>query len=145
MSKLDFFNKEQEDSIVHAIQEAEKNTSGEIRVHIDDSFKGKDVMKHAISIFEMLKMSETKARNGVLFYLATQTNQFVVLGDIGINKVVPTNFWESTKEKVINKFKQGEFTEGLTEGIKEAGEQLKTYFVYQSNDVNELPDEISKR
>ena len=89
-------------------------------------------------------MSETKARNGVLFYLSTQSKQFVVLGDIGINKVVPTDFWESTKEKVINKFKQGEFTEGLIAGIKEAGAELKTYFTYQNDDVNELPDEISK-
>ena len=89
-------------------------------------------------------MYETEARNGVLFYVATEAKQFVVLGDDGINKVVPPNFWETTKNKVINQFKKGQFAQGLVDGIQEAGAQLKTYFKYQSNDTNELSDEISK-
>ncbi|NJB83916.1 TPM domain-containing protein [Wenyingzhuangia aestuarii] len=143
MSKPSFFTKEQETLIVNAIKEAEKNTSGEIRVHLEPTFEG-DVMDRAIAVFNDLKMHETEARNGVLFYVATEAKQFVILGDDGINDVVPTNFWETTKDKVINQFKQGQFAQGLVDGIQEAGQQLKTYFKYQSNDTNELSDEISK-
>ncbi len=143
MSKTDFFSKEQEASIVKAIQEAEKNTSGEIRVHLEATFK-EEAMDRAIEVFNELKMYKTKARNGVLFYVATESKKFVILGDDGINKVVPPNFWESTKDKVIHQFKQAAFAQGLIDGIQEAGLQLKTYFKYQSNDTNELSDEISK-
>ncbi|NIJ46297.1 putative membrane protein [Wenyingzhuangia heitensis] len=143
MSTTNFFSKEQETQIVNAIKEAEKNTSGEIRVHIEATFKG-EAMDRAIAVFNDLKMHETEARNGVLFYVATQAKQFVILGDDGINDVVPDNFWETTKNKVINQFKQGQFAQGLVEGIQEAGQQLKTYFKYQSDDTNELSDEISK-
>ncbi|MDO6738034.1 TPM domain-containing protein [Wenyingzhuangia sp. 2_MG-2023] len=143
MSKQPFFTEQEEQQIVTAIQKAEKNTSGEIRVHIEATFEG-DVMDRAIYIFNDLKMYETKAKNGVLFYLATEAKQFVILGDDGINDVVPVNFWESTKNKVINQFKKGQFAQGLIDGIQEAGQQLKIYFQYQDDDINELPDEISK-
>ncbi|ANW96550.1 hypothetical protein AXE80_09790 [Wenyingzhuangia fucanilytica] len=139
-----FFTETEEQQIVAAIQKAEKNTSGEIRVHIEPTFKGEDVMSRAITVFNDLKMFETDARNGVLFYVATEDKQFVILGDDGINEVVPDLFWETTKNKVINQFKQGQFAQGLIDGIKEAGNQLKTYFKYQSDDTNELSDEISK-
>ncbi|MGY5352676.1 TPM domain-containing protein [Wenyingzhuangia sp. IMCC45533] len=139
----DFFTKEQEALIVKAIQEAEKNTSGEIRVHVEASFEG-DPMDRAIDVFNNLEMFKTQARNGVLFYIATASKQFVILGDDGINNVVPKDFWESTKDKVINQFKLGEYSKGIIEGIQEAGNQLKTYFEYQSDDTNELSDEISK-
>lgn len=144
MSAHQFFSEEQEARIVKAIQQAEKNTSGEIRVHIDSSKQEKEAMDRAVEVFDTLEMHKTKAKNGVLFYLSTENKQFVVLGDVGINKVVPTDFWETTKEKVINQFKLGNFTEGLVAGILEAGEQLKKYFAYESDDVNELSDEISK-
>lgn len=138
-----FFTETEEQQIVTAIQKAEKNTSGEIRVHIEPNFEG-DAMDRAIAVFNDLKMFETEARNGVLFYVATEAKQFVILGDDGINEVVPDLFWETTKDKVINQFKQGQFAQGLIEGIEEAGNQLKTYFKYQSDDTNELSDEISK-
>ncbi|MGY5354460.1 TPM domain-containing protein [Wenyingzhuangia sp. IMCC45467] len=139
-----FFTEIEEQQIVAAIQKAEKNTSGEIRVHIEPTFEGEDVMNRAITVFNDLKMFETDARNGVLFYVATKDKQFVILGDDGINEVVPDLFWETTKDKVINQFKQGQFAQGLIDGIEEAGNQLKTYFKYQSDDTNELSDEISK-
>ncbi|GGF78324.1 TPM domain-containing protein [Wenyingzhuangia marina] len=138
-----FFTETEEQQIVTAIQKAEKNTSGEIRVHIEPTFEG-DAMDRAIAVFNDLKMFETEARNGVLFYVATEAKQFVILGDDGINEVVPDLFWETTKDKVINQFKQGQFAQGLIDGIEEAGNQLKTYFKYQSDDTNELSDEISK-
>ncbi|WP_282036513.1 TPM domain-containing protein [Saccharicrinis aurantiacus] len=138
----DFFNKDERKLIVDAIKEAELNTSGEIRVHIDSKCE-EDVMDRAAYWFEKLQMHKTELRNGVLFYLAYEDHKFAILGDAGINQKVDANFWEKDKETMLNYFKQGEFAKGLSEGIKLSGEQLKAHFPYQSDDVNELSDEIS--
>ena len=142
--KKELFTKAQETAIVNAIKEAETNTSGEIRVHIEPKVKGDDTFKRATEVFNELNMHQTEARNGVLFYLAFDDKQFAILGDKGIDEKVPSNFWESTKNEVINQFKNNNFSEGLVNGILEAGKQLKEFFPYQSDDVNELSDEISK-
>jgi uncharacterized membrane protein len=136
------FTAAQKQFIVNAIKKAELNTSGEIRVHIESKCKG-DVLDRASDVFASLNMHKTKLRNGVLFYLAFDEKRFAVLGDAGINAVVPNNFWESVKETMVDQFKKGEITLGLAKGIEMAGEKLKEYFPYQANDTNELPDEIS--
>lgn len=128
--------------IMQAIAKAEKQTSGEIRVHIENKCK-EAVLDRAAFIFAELKMHKTDLRNGVLFYLSLDDKKFAILGDAGINKEVPDNFWESTKQAVLNHFVKGELVEGLQVGISLAGEQLASYFPYQSNDKNELSDEIS--
>jgi len=137
-----FFTTDQKQQIVGAIKNAELNTSGEIRVHIENHCK-KEVLDRAAVVFASLKMHKTKLRNGVLFYLAIKDHKFAILGDGGINAVIPDDFWDNTKEMMQQKFKEGEFTEGLSSGIKMAGEQLKSHFPYQSDDVNELDDDIS--
>jgi len=142
MKAADFFKKEEKEQIALAIKEAEKNTSGEIRVHIELKCKG-DVLDRASYIFEKLKMHETQLRNGVLFYLAVKDRKFAILGDTGINKDTPENFWDVIKEKILDRFKENKFAEGLAEGIRMAGEALKEHFPYQADDVNELSDEIS--
>ena len=136
-------SKEEEQGVVDAIKSAEKNTSGEIRVHIDPS-SDKDTLERAKEIFLELKMNETEAKNGVLFYLAVKEHKFAILGDSGIDAVVADDFWDTTKELVIGEFKKGDFAKGLQLGIAEAGNGLKEFFPYQSDDVNELSDEISK-
>ncbi len=138
----DAFSKEQKDRIVAAIKAAEKLTSGEIQVHIDNHCK-KDVLDRAAKVFAILKMHKTKLRNGVLFYMAIQDHKFAILGDAGINKTVPDNFWDHIKEKMMDYFKEGEIAEGLSAGIEMAGEALAKHFPIQEDDVNELPDEIS--
>lgn len=142
MSAKKFFSTEQQDSIIKAIEIAEHATSGEVRVHIDDSCKG-DVLDAATHVFHKLKMDKTDLRNGVLFYLAVNDKKFAILGDKGINEKVPENFWDTIKETMMSDFKQGQFTQGLCKGIEMAGEKLKTHFPYQSEDRNELSDEIS--
>ncbi len=137
-----FFTNEEKVMIKNAIAEAELNTSGEIRVHIDNRCKT-DLMDRAAYIFETLGMHKTEKRNGVLFYLAVNDRKFAILGDAGINKVTPENFWDNIKEKMYNLFKEGKFADGLAEGIKMAGIQLKSHFPYQKDDVNELSDDIS--
>ena len=136
------FTGEQKARIKEAIRDAEKNTSGEIRVHIDRKCKA-DVLDRATYVFEQLNMHKTKLRNGVLIYLATDDHKFAILGDAGINTVVPDNFWDDIKDRMLENFKQGKFTEGLEEGIRMAGQQLEKHFPYQIDDENELDDEIS--
>jgi uncharacterized membrane protein len=142
MSVRKYFSEENKLQIVNAIRVAETNTSGEIRVHIEKHCK-EDVLDRAAYIFEKLEMHKTKLRNGVLFYLAIEDHKFAILGDAGINQKVPENFWEEIKEEMAEKFREGKFTEGLSKGIKKAGEELKHHFPYQKDDVNELSDEIS--
>mgnify|MGYP001112256393 CR=1 FL=1 len=141
---MDFFTKEQEAQVVDAIVQAEVQTSGEIRVHIEEKTGKFSPYDRAVAVFEKLNMHKTEARNGILFYVATKDHAFSLIGDIGIHQKVGASFWEEVKNHVLEEFAKGDFSEGLCRGIAEAGEQLKAHFPYQSNDVNELPDDISK-
>ena len=137
-----FFSKEDKAAIVKAIGEAENRTSGEIRVHVEER-SGGDAYTRAVSVFEQLNMHNTELRNGVLFYLAVKDHQFTILGDKGINDVVPEDFWEEIKEVMQANFRNHEFTKGLCTGISMAGKALKEHFPVQEDDKNELPDDIS--
>ena len=138
----DFFSKEQKEDIRQAVLNAELDTSGEIRVHIETSCKG-EVLDRAAFIFDKMGMQKTLKRNGVLFYLAVKNRRFAVLGDKAINSVVPEDFWDDLKNLLLNHFREERFTEGLVEGIGMVGTKLKTHFPYQTGDVNELSDEVS--
>ncbi len=142
MSPKAFFTKEQNEDILLAIKNAELDTSGEIRVHIEEKCPG-EVLDRAAVIFKKLDMHKTELRNGVLFYLAIRNRKFAVLGDAGINKVVTENFWDEVRNVMLNHFRENRFTEGLAEGVTLAGQQLKLHFPYKHDDVNELSDEIS--
>lgn len=139
-----FFTTAQEKEIVDAIKAAENQTSGEIRVHLENHTDEPN-LDHAKKVFEEVGMTKTELRNGVLFYLAVQDRQFSILGDKGINEAVPENFWDSIRDAMVSHFKTGDFTRGMVEGITMAGDALKKYFPHQGDDdINELPDEISK-
>jgi uncharacterized membrane protein len=142
MKPADFFTSEQKQQITQAVKDAEHNTSGEIRIHIESDCN-EDVLDRAAYIFAKLDMHKTKLRNGVLFYLSINDRKFAILGDAGINAVTPDNFWDEIKETVISEFKKGEYSLGLSTGIKMAGDALKKNFPYQKDDINELSDEIS--
>ena len=144
MAAKPFFTKEQESAIIGAIKASEKNTSGEIRVHIEPSTKGKDTLERAVEVFQELEMHQTEARNGVLFYLSYDDHRFSIFGDQGINDKVEANFWDSTRDLIQTAFRKGDFGKGLVDGITEAGRVLKTHFPYQEDDQNELDDSISK-
>lgn len=144
MSKIeDFLTAKQEQAIVNAIKTAEKNTSGEIRVHIENQSE-KPPIERAQEVFYQLEMDQTHLKNGILFYLAVSSKQFAIIGDEGIHEKVSNNFWEKVKNKVLDHFSVKRYDEGLIQGILEVGKQLKTYFPHQADDVNELSDEISK-
>jgi uncharacterized membrane protein len=142
MKASSFFTKEQQAQILASVREAELETSGEIRVHIESSLKG-DVLDRAAWLFKKLGMHNTAERNGVLFYLAVNDKKFAIIGDAGINAKVHAGFWDDVSELLKKDFKEGKFTEGLSEGILLAGKHLKIHFPYRMDDVNELPDEIS--
>lgn len=137
-----FFSPVEKEDIKLAIRNAELDTSGEIRVHIETSCSG-DVMNRAARLFNIMGMHKTQLRNGVLIYLALRNRKFAIIGDMGINSLVEENFWEEIKSEMLNHFRENRFTEGLITAIERTGMQLKKHFPYKTNDINELPDEIS--
>jgi len=139
----EFLKPEEENAIIAAIGQAEKNTSGEIRVHIENHSE-KPPLDRAQEVFHLLGMNATTAGNGVLFYIGVSDHTFAIIGDEGIDKVVENDFWDCTRDIVISHFKEGRFGQGLVEGILRAGERLQTYFPFTDGDKNELPDTISK-
>lgn len=142
MRPEDFLTADQQKTVVDAVRLAEKDTSGEIRIHIDGECGG-DVMKRAEEVFNRLGMYRTQQRNGVLIYLACNTKVFAIIGDKGINDRVPEHFWEDVISMMGAEFREGRYTEGLSQAVRMAGEKLSSYFPYQSDDINEQPDEIS--
>ena len=137
-----FFTPEEQQEIIHAIAQAELNTSGEIRVHIETYCRG-NVLQHAAKLFHRLNMHKTERRNGVLFYVAVESRKLAIVGDKNIHQYVKQTFWDDLTEKILSYFTQNQYKEGLIFGILAAGEKLKEYFPHQPDDINELPDEIS--
>ena len=144
MSKVeDFLTKAEEIEVVEAIRMAEKNTSGEIRIHLE---KRTDIapIERAMAVFHELKMDQTQLRNGVIIYVAVKSKQFAIYGDKGINDKVSKDFWNITKDIMVGHFKNGDNKLALVEGINSTGEQLKKHFPFDDNDIDELSNEISK-
>ncbi|MBT2159664.1 TPM domain-containing protein [Zobellia laminariae] len=144
MSRVEaFLTADEEQEIVKAIHMAEKDTSGEIRVHIEPHTR-LDPIERAKEVFLLLKMENTKEANGVLIYVAVNDRKFSIYGDEGINKVVPDNFWDTTKDVIQNQFQKGNFKQGIIDGILKAGKELQAHFPWEHGDKNELSDEVSK-
>lgn len=144
MSKVeDFLTAKEEEEIVLAIRKAERNTSGEIRVHIEETANISHYNR-ALEVFRMLKMFNTKEQNAVLLYVAVNDHKFVIYGDKGIDAIVSENFWDTTKIIIQNHFKQGNFKQGIIDGVVQVGKELKVHFPWNENDIDELSNEISK-
>lgn len=144
MSKIEeFLTAEDEQDIVQAILAAEKNTSGEIRVHIE-AHTPLNHLDRTKEVFHYLKMDNTKDENGVLIYVAVHDKKFAIYGDRGIDKVVPDGFWDTTCDAIQSQFKKNNFKQGVIDGVLMAGKELEAHFPWQHGDVNELSDEVSK-
>ena len=137
----EFFSEEETRQLIRAIQAAELRTSGEIRIHIESTCD--DPVERARQVFAELGMDHTEERNGVLFYLATESRLFAVLGDVGLDERVDAGFWQGIRDAALDSFRKGEFLAGLIDGVRTAGESLAKHFPRRSDDANELPDEIS--
>lgn len=142
MASSKFLSKDEQAQIVKAIESAELNTSGEIRVHLESLCNG-DPFERAVYLFNKLKMHKTKDHNGVLIYVAFESKKFAIIGDSGINEKVPDNFWDREKELLLSFLREGEISKGLISVIEIAGNNLKSYFPYQTDDTNEQSNEIS--
>lgn len=138
-----FLTETTKERIVKAIKDAELNTSGEVKVHIEETCPTDDPTDRAKQVFQYLRLEKTAQRNGVLFYLAYGSHKFAIWGDEGIDKVVPINFWEGIRDSMRQYFLQEDFAGGLQMGIREAGNQLKKFFPYHQDDVNEISDDVS--
>ena len=139
---MPIFNEEEQQRIRTAIEDAEKHTSGQLRVCIEKTCS-ENVLDRAAKYFHQLDMHKTKLRNGVLIYVATADRKFAVIGDAGINKVVPENFWDDTKDDMLEHFKHGNLVEGIVTGLEIAGDHLQKFFPHKAGDQNELPDDIA--
>lgn len=132
----------QEKELLDAIAVAESKTSGEIRVHLENTLTG-TVLVRAAEVFAQLGMNQTAERNGVLFYIAINDRQFAVIGDEGIHAKVPAKFWDTVRDAVQQHFKEGDFVGGLALGVTMAGDELAKHFPRSADDKNELSDDIS--
>jgi uncharacterized membrane protein len=137
-----FISKADQSRIVKSIETAELNTSGEIRVHIESNCPG-DPVARAVYVFNKLKMFKTRDRNGVLVYIAWKSHKFSIIGDSGINDVVPENFWHDALALLGEHLRTGNNTEGICNAIELAGEKLKAFFPLKSDDTDEQSNEIS--
>lgn len=138
----DVFGPAEESRIENAIAQAELQTSGEIRVHIDNKCK-ENVLDRAAFLFEELEMHQTELRNGVLIYLAIQDKKLAIIGDAGINSKVQKDFWNEIKTQMIHDCREERFVDAIVNAVLSAGKQLTSHFPYQKDDQNELPNQIS--
>ena len=142
-SPQEFFSPDEIKAITDAVVAAEKNTSGEICVHVDQSCSG-DPLEQAKQVFKARALHKTKFRNAVLFYVALDDKKFAIWGDKGINDKVADDFWDNEAALLLQHFKQGQYATGLIEVINLAGEKLQEYFPYeQKGSLNEIENEIS--
>ena len=141
--KKEFFSEEEKEQLVGAIQQAEQQTSGEIRIFVESRCKYVDAVDRAKEIFVSLRMNETEQRNGTLVYVAVKDRQAAVFGDEGIHQKVGEAYWKDTVTKMLSLFRKEKLVDGICQGIHDLGEALKVNFPYNSDtDKNELPDEI---
>lgn len=131
------------DRVVLAIAAAERRTSGEIRVVVSRR-KIAEPIPEAQRQFERLGMTATQHRNGVLLLLAPRSRTFAVIGDTAVHQECGDEFWQKIAEVMSEKFRRGEFTDGLIHGIERAGALLAAHFPRTRDDRNELPDAIEE-
>ena len=142
MALVDFIPSDGQRRIADAITAAERHTTGEICVHVTPRCRG-NVMKRAARTFNRLHLYTTKRRNAVLIFVAYEDRKFAILGDTGINDVVPEGFWDGEVEELGRFLKAGRQVDGLCEVIARIGERLSQYFPGERDDENELSNEVT--
>jgi uncharacterized membrane protein len=143
MKQKEFLAALDQPRVVKAIAEAERRTSGEIRLHIQPKVLGGPIRSVAERTFERLGMTKTDLRNGVLLFVASEERQFVILGDKGIDEKVPDGFWDDVAARLGNQFRDGQFTDGIVEAVDSIGRHLQHYFPRAADDRDELSNDVS--
>ncbi|MDX1955310.1 MAG: TPM domain-containing protein [Chitinophagaceae bacterium] len=137
------FSEEERLSIVQAIRDAERMTSGEVRVFVESKCRFMDPVDRAGELFFRLKMDKTDDRNGVLVYIAVKDHQLAIFGDEGIHKRVGQEFWVNEVKRMTESFMKENYAEGLRQCVIDIGQVLHQHFPYNNDtDKNELPDDI---
>ena len=140
---IDFFSIQEKERIVAAIKDAEHQTSGEIRIHIESKCLSNTPLNRAVELFSSLEMYKTNGRNGVLIYVAMKSKKLAIYGDEGIHQQIGKEFWNNQIEMMVHYFNANDFVEGIVATVGEVGNVLKEHFPYDNkNDINELPDDI---
>ncbi|MBI3874933.1 MAG: TPM domain-containing protein [Verrucomicrobia bacterium] len=141
MTPDEFLNQLNHDDIVAAIKSAESKTSGEIRVFISHKQRA-DALAAAQRRFAKLGMTKTRERNAVLIYVAPLARKFAIIGDVAVHAKCGEPFWKEVAAAMETRFRKGEFTQGIIEGVTRAGELLAQHFPGKPDDRNELPDSV---
>jgi uncharacterized membrane protein len=137
------FSKEEESHITKAIRHAERATTGEIRVYVEDFCLRDQPVERAAEIFQLFGMFNTTNRNAVLIYLAPKSRHFAIWGDSGIHQQVGFHFWGAEKQVLREHLQRDEFAKGICTVIHQIGDKLRTHFPSKDeHTANELPDEI---
>src|ERR1700753_945343 len=143
LTRKPLFTDEQQLKIVSAIQAAEQNTSGEIRVYVESRCRYVNPIYRAAEIFAGLNMEKTAARNGVLVYVALKARQLALFGDEGIHHKVGAAFWNAQVKLILSHFSNSDYAGGIARVVMEIGAALHHHFPYdKGTDQNELPDDI---
>lgn len=140
--KNKFFSDEEQQLIVSAIRNAERCTSGEVRVYVESRCKYMDALDMAIELFAQMGMQATDERNGVLVYVAIKDHQLAVFGDEGIHRKVGNEYWNRELMKMIRDFNREDYARGIAGCVEDVGQALQQFFPYTDTDKNELSDDI---
>ena len=141
--KKDFFTAEEQQLIIEAIRNAERRTSGEVRVFVESKCSYMDAIDRASELFFQLEMQKTGDRNAVLVYVAMKDRQLAVFGDAGIHNKVGNEYWNNEVKKMISNFNRENYAAGISEVVKDIGEALTKNFPFNNEtDKNELPDDL---
>jgi uncharacterized membrane protein len=140
---IDLFSDKEKEAIKNAIQAAEKQTSGEVRVYVEDDCKHEDAIHRAIEIFHGLNMDKTVQRNGTLIYIAIQPQKLAIYADQGIYTAAEEKIWDGILQHLKDHFKNKNYAQGIIEAVQKIGDELSHHFSYDGSiDKNELPDEL---
>jgi len=141
--KKNFFTTEEQQLIIDAIHNAERMTSGEVRVFVESKCSYMDAIDRAAELFFQLEMQKTNDRNAVLVYVAMKDRQLAVFGDEGIHNKVGNEYWSTEVKKMISNFNRENYAAGIAEVVKDIGTALTKNFPFNNDtDKNELPDDI---
>ena len=137
-----FLSEDDLDAVARAVAAAEKQTSAEVRVHLDHACPG-DALPRAIKVFERLGMHKTPERHGVLVYISVTDRKLAVIGDKGIHERVGEAYWRELVDAVRDRMRGERPRDGLVHAVSELGAVLGRHFPRRPDDTNTLSDAVS--
>ena len=137
------------EAIGAAVAVAERETSAEIRVHLDRQLArhtdvpSGDALARARQVFVRLRMHETDEHNGVLIYLAVEDRKLAIVGDDAVHACVGEQYWASVRDAMVERLRRGEAREAILHAVGDVGAILRKFFPPRPGRHNQLSDEVS--